>query len=841
MKKRYLLFLLLVINTLFLKAQKDTVFWFAAPEATTAHGDRPIVVRMSTTGNPANVTITQPASPSFAPINVAIGPNSSQTIDLTTWIDSLENKPSNTVLNYGLKISSDQPISAYYEVVTSCNCNPEIYALKGKNSLGTAFMIPFQQIFDNGIYNPQANSAFIIVATENNTQVTITPSADVVGHPAGIPYTITLQKGQTYTAAQPAESATGNLAGSIVTSNKKIAITIKDDSLSFQGCRDLAGDQIVPLTVIGKEYIVVKGSLNVTDKVYILSTQNNTNIQIDGTSVGTFASGQTFALDLTNPSTYIQSSQPVYVLHYTGFGCEIGSALVPPIICTGSDYVSVTRSTSEYFGLILMTRAGNEGSFTLNGNPALIPAAAFSPVPGTGGNYVQTLLSFSTVDVPTNTPSVVFNSSGLFHMGIINGGAGSGCRYGYFSDFSGVGFTSSITSFITCNGASDGAVDLTPIGGLPPFQYLWNTGDTTQDLSGLSAGTYEVYITDIAGCVDSAQVNVPEPAVLTLQTSNLDNVTCFNGSNGSISVLPQGGTIPYQILWNTGSTSQTISNLLPGNYSVTFTDANNCDTLNLSFTITEPPKMPLSVSMPDSVVCLGADSITINASGAVSYLWQPSTGLTDSTANPVIASPSETTVYTLYGTDAAGCVDSMKVKVITTDFSGNITAVNAVPGCFGKVFFNADAQKPEDVSQWFWNFGDSATADVNPTEHIYAGPGPYPVLFTATDKNQCDTTVTLEASPANSPTIDKLVIPNILTTNGDGLNEKLVIDPAYAECGNYTIKIFNRWGNLVFESLNNTPEFYGQTKLGAKLGPGTYFWILSGQGFENKGTLEIVH
>jgi gliding motility-associated-like protein len=167
--------------------------------------------------------------------------------------------------------------------------------------------------------------------------------------------------------------------------------------------------------------------------------------------------------------------------------------------------------------------------------------------------------------------------------------------------------------------------------------------------------------------------------------------------------------------------------------------------------------------------------------------------------------------------------------------------VNAVPGCFGKVLFNATSDKPEDVSQWFWDFGDSTTAAQNPTEHIYQGPGPYQVIFVATDKNQCDTTVTLEASPGNSPTIDKLVIPNILTTNGDGLNEKLIIDPAYSECGNYTIKIFNRWGNLVFDSLNNNPEFSGQSKLGTKLGPGTYFWILSGQGYENKGTLEIVH
>lgn len=107
-------------------SQLDSVFWFVAPEVAQGHGDRPIIFRFATLAAPATVTISQPANPNFPVQTLTITANSAQTLDVTPWIDMVENKPANTTLNFGFKISSTTKITAYYEVNPTCNCNPDI-------------------------------------------------------------------------------------------------------------------------------------------------------------------------------------------------------------------------------------------------------------------------------------------------------------------------------------------------------------------------------------------------------------------------------------------------------------------------------------------------------------------------------------------------------------------------------------------------------------------------------------------------------------------------------------------------------------------------------------------
>ncbi|MCS6980082.1 MAG: gliding motility-associated C-terminal domain-containing protein [Flavobacteriales bacterium] len=824
-----------------LYAQKDTLFWFVAPEATSAHGDAPIYFRLSSFGGSADVTIDQPANPGFTPISVTIPPNSSQTVDLTAFLATTENAPPDQVLNYGYRIRSTAIISAYYEVFTSCQCNPEIYALKGKNALGTEFRIPFNDVWANGSYSPPALSAIDIVATEDNTQVTILPSKDVVGHPAGVPYTITLNKGQTYSAAAAGTGAADQLGGSIVTSNKPIAVTIKDDSMSFQGCRDLCGDQLIPLPLIGREYVVVRGSLNVTDRVWILATQNNTQVSINGTAVATLNANQSYMHQLTSPavSCYILTNNPVYVLHYTGFGCELGSAIVPPVKCTGTQEVSVTRSTSEYFGLMLFTQAGNESSFLLNGNAGLITASQFSPVPGTGGAWVAALIPFGTTEVPVGTPSVVANTSGLFHMGIVNGGASSGCRYGFFSDFSGVSFNLNADQTVSCPGADDGQASVVVLGGVPPYSYQWSTGDTTSIVSGLPTGTYTVVVSDAAGCSDSLSIQIPEPPPMAFITQTIQNVTCHGGSDGAVFTSPGGGTQPYTIIWNTGAQTQNLQNLTAGTYTAIFTDANNCDTLTLSATVTEPPPInPVATASP-AQICYGSTA-TLQANGNFSVQWSPSTGLSSTSGNSVTAQPDQTTTYTATVTDSAGCQESAAVTVNVFHFLADLDTVQANPQCFGKVQFNALLKFPNRLASADWQFGDGNSGSGIPTEHMYQLDGIVNVTVTFTDTLGCDTTVTLAVQVKANSTQTLTNIPNILTPDGDNLNDVLKLNPDFVECNPFTLTIFNRWGNIVFESRNNDPPFEGKNQQGQWLSPGVYFYYLKSEKQELSGHISIV-
>lgn len=218
--------------------------------------DRPIAIRVSSFQQAAIVTVSQPSNASFVPVSITLSPFSTQTFDLTSQISNIECSPRDVVQNRGLKIKATNKIAAYYEVNVN-GPNPELFALKGRNALGLSFYISSQNILDNASeYNPAALSSFNLVASEDNTIVTITPSKNIIGHTANVPFTITLNKGETYAAIASSRLANQHLDGSYVSSTKPIAITLADDLLNGgvfgSTCRDLAGDQTIPISVLGQ-------------------------------------------------------------------------------------------------------------------------------------------------------------------------------------------------------------------------------------------------------------------------------------------------------------------------------------------------------------------------------------------------------------------------------------------------------------------------------------------------------------------------------------------------------------------------------------------------------------
>ncbi|NND32902.1 MAG: T9SS type B sorting domain-containing protein [Saprospiraceae bacterium] len=427
---------LITVSTFF--GQIDTEFWFVAPNITEGHGDAPVVFRFTAFEQDARVVISQPANPLWSAISLTIPAGQSRSVDVTSRLDLLENKPAFRPQSKGLFIQSDHPVTVYYEV--NHMFNPDIFALKGRNALGKDFFIPAQNFWANAQgMTPPATSAFDIVATADDTHILITPNVNVAGHQAGVPFEIVLQHGETYSVEAPGPAQNQQLTGSKVTADQQIAITLKHDSNLFNPCFDLAGDQIVPVDVLGTEYIVVKGFLEGGDHIFVLATEDNTTINIEGansttsTEVASLNAGQSQRFTLRSSIAHIKTTAPVYVVHATGFGCELGLALLPKLECTGSSSVSFTRSTDEGFGLILITKNGNQDAFTISPGQN-ITANLFDSVPGTEGKYVAARINLT--DPPrANEAYQISNSKGVFHLGTINGGERTGTRYGYFSDF----------------------------------------------------------------------------------------------------------------------------------------------------------------------------------------------------------------------------------------------------------------------------------------------------------------------------------------------------------------------------------------------------------------------
>lgn len=139
----------------------------------------------------------------------------------------------------------------------------------------------------------------------------------------------------------------------------------------------------------------------------------------------------------------------------------------------------------------------------------------------------------------------------------------------------------------------NGTASVSVSGGTAPYTYIWNTlvVQTTASVTGLSSGTYLVYITDANGCSTSCSVIILEPAALSLSISHTD-IGCNGLSTGTATVSVNGGTAPYVYIWNNGATTASISNLAAGIYTVTVTDNNMCSA-SASVIISQDPHFPV--------------------------------------------------------------------------------------------------------------------------------------------------------------------------------------------------------------------------------------------------------
>ncbi|WP_343604215.1 PKD domain-containing protein [Fluviicola sp.] len=416
-------------------AQRDTVFWFAAPDVSAGVGQTPLMLRFQSYDQPATITVTQPANGAFVPLTLTMPAFSSDSLNLSTLVAQIESPGANVAANNGLKISSTGKINAIYEV--NAPNNKESFSLKGSKALGTNFYTPFQKFWNNAVTSPTTYSGIEIVATMNNTTVLITPRTAITGHAANASFSVVLNAGQTYSARDVNVSAATSLAGSIVSANKPVAVTLFDGQLVQSTCGDMIGDQLIPTPSIGTDYAIYKGT-SANDRIYVLAPDNGSSIQVTGVSTSTtlINSCETLEIPMTSDLMYIKSSKPVYVYHVSAFGCELNAAVVPSLNCKGNNTMAFSRSSSDSLGVILVTRAGYEGNFLLNGTAGAITAGMFQNVPGTSGQYKAARIFFNTAQVPVNSHNTISNQSDIFTMAIMSGGGtNTGSMYAYTTDF----------------------------------------------------------------------------------------------------------------------------------------------------------------------------------------------------------------------------------------------------------------------------------------------------------------------------------------------------------------------------------------------------------------------
>lgn len=609
--KKYLVYFFLCMQSLsFMYAQADTKFWFAAPEVTALHADRPIFLQIASLSKETKVTISQPANVSFVPIIVDLEPNQLESVDLTNFIDQIENSDTNKVTNKGLLIESTEEITAYYEVkgISTGNVNnTDLFSLKGQNALGLEFYLPFQNLKSNNLnhYGLDGWSSADLVATEDNTIITIIPTQNAVGHLANESFQITLNKGQTYSLRAESQLAEKRLVGTKINSNKPIAITIKDDSVvenqtdQFPAA-DLIGDQLIPTNIIGTQYILGDGI------VYLLATKNNTNITVGGVLQNTLQEGEQVSITLDQQSVFIESNEPIYVLHVIELNGEYGGAIVPPIQCTGSQKVSFIRQEGSGFELTVLVKKGGENSFFVNGKKsANLVSGVFKEVPNTNGVWLYA--NRDLFELKQGEVNTIENKAREFHLGIKTKTAG-GSSYGYFSNFGNLDLGVDVN---VCQGDS---IELSA--GEGRDTYLWSTGDETSTIQIPSEKTIQdllVWVKITEGqckAEDTVFVNIGE-AVKDVELG-LNREICENDS--LIINLPSN----YLYEWNSGSNEANYIIKNEGLHIVTAKSKDGCElTDSLEIKIVALPKVSLG---NDTLICQNT-TLILNVSSEYETLW----------------------------------------------------------------------------------------------------------------------------------------------------------------------------------------------------------------------------
>jgi hypothetical protein len=350
--------------------------------------------------------------------------------------------------------------------------------------------------------------------------------------------------------------------------------------------------QLIPVTVNPKPDIVFN---NVTNDVCKNAGPINLNPMASpagGTWSGPGVLNNTFYPGVPNSATV--------VLGYTKtnqYGCT-STASSTPITINALPILTVTTTTSacnDSTGTASVSISGGSSPYTTHwstgSNLSNISDLA-------AGQYVVTVVDNNNCMA---TSYAMVNSTGVSQTGI--------------------------TTFINCYGASTGGVNIIPSGGTAPLTYAWSNGATTQNITNVPAGPYELMITDAAGCVSSMtyMVEQSQPFSLDAQTINLSSCAM---SNGSITMTVTGGNTPYVYSWKNinnltvGTNSNSISNIPAGVYTCTITDANGCTyttTHNLSSNNT-------SIFAIDTVInssCLNDGEILTNSimGQAQSYQW----------------------------------------------------------------------------------------------------------------------------------------------------------------------------------------------------------------------------
>lgn len=543
------------------------------------------------------------------------------------------------------------------------------------------------------------------------------------------------------------------------------------------------------------------GSSSGGNITYLWTTSNGTIIGPANTPIVTVAAAGTYCLTVTNTSNGCSATDCASVTsNTTPPVANAGSA--SPLTCTTTQVTlnGSSSSSGSNFSYIWTTTNGNivSGATTLNpvvNLPAVYVLTVTNSANGCTASSSVTVTSNTTQPTASagpdrvlncNNTSVVLDGSGSSQggnfnylwsgPGIVSGGttptptvnaAGSyiilvtntsnGCTK---TDTTAVAQTPALVAAIPasqnvlCNGANTGSATAAGSGGKAPYTYAWSNSATTAQITNIAAGTYSVIITDADNCTALATAVVTQPTAIVVNASATGE-TSVGGNNGTATANPSGGVPNYTYGWSNGAATQSISNLAPGTYTVSITDANNC-VATQTVTVASFSCGGVAVSIASTnPSCNGGNNGTAVATPnggnqPYSYVW--SNGATTSSISGLAAGS-----YTVSMSEGNGCVVTGNVTLTSPSaisLSSQVFNVSCNGGNNGEATIAATGGTGNFT--YNWSNGGTGATQANLSAGSYTA--------SATDANGCVSTIQVTISQP------PVLVGNVTASNETAVN-----------------------------------------------------------------------
>ena len=292
-----------------------------------------------------------------------------------------------------------------------------------------------------------------------------------------------------------------------------------------------------------------------------------------------------------------------------------------------------------------------------------------------------------------------------------------------------------VTSPSGC-GTNDASISSYLYGGVPPFNYTWSNGLTSDSIGNLSAGFYSLTVVDSDGCIGVGSKNISSSEAPEISIIEKVEISCFGGNDGSISVDINGGVEPYNYNWDNGLDSLTINDLSSGIYTLTVTDSNDC-VVTESIELSEADEITVEFLVSNPTDCGASNGEVIaNAFGGSSpyiYIWE-----NNADSIPSLIGLSQG-IYNVDVIDADQCTTSGEV-ILTSSSAPTLVIDSGDESCFGSNdgYINVDLLGGTAPYLYSWDNGSDSSYISNLSSGDY--------FITVTDSNNCQNSKSISIS-----------------------------------------------------------------------------------------------